>query len=76
MNERDLESTDWVELDLALLRSIEARGLLMPLDVTRDGRVIHGKRRLKCCRTLGITEIPVRILDLTPQQIEEHMLLA
>lgn len=57
----------------ALARSIDANGLLHPIVVRNmsawDGtagthELIAGERRLRACRNLGWTEIPVRVLDL------------
>jgi hypothetical protein len=42
-----------------LTASIAAEGLLHPVVVTNDGRLIAGQRRLEACRSLGWTEVPV-----------------
>jgi len=39
-------------------------GLLHPVVVTPEGRLIAGQRRLEACRQLGWTEIPVTMVDL------------
>jgi hypothetical protein len=39
--------------------SIEKNGLLSPILATKDGTVIDGHRRLKCCKELGINTVPV-----------------
>ena len=44
--------------------SIEEVGLLHPVVVTPDGRLIAGQRRLEACRELGWIDIPVTIVDL------------
>lgn len=47
----------------ALARSIEDVGLLNPITLTRDGRLVAGERRLAACRSLGWAEVPVRFID-------------
>lgn len=47
----------------ALARSIQEVGLLHPITLTRDGRLIAGQRRLEACRLLVWTDIPVRFAD-------------
>lgn len=48
----------------SLAESIAEVGLLHPVVVTPDGRLIAGQRRLEACRALGWAEIPVTIVDL------------
>lgn len=48
--------------DLSGLRtSIAARGLLHPIVVTPDNRLVAGHRRLEACRLNGMTEVPVTV---------------
>src|ERR1700676_3881163 len=47
-----------------LADSIAEVGLLHPVVVTPDGRLIAGQRRLAACRLLGWTEVPVTVVDL------------
>ena len=47
-----------------LADSIAEVGLLHPVVVTPEGRLIAGQRRLEACRMAGWTEIPVTIVDL------------
>ncbi len=47
-----------------LAESINEVGLLHPVVVTADGRLIAGQRRLEACRHLGWTEVPVTVVDL------------
>ncbi len=49
----------------ALAASIGALGLLQPLVVTPDHRLIAGQRRLEAVRRLGWTEVDVRVVELT-----------
>ena len=39
-------------------------GLLQPVVIRPDGYLIAGERRLRACRALGWSEIPVRVVDL------------
>jgi ParB/RepB/Spo0J family partition protein len=48
----------------SLAKSIDAHGLLHPVVVTPDGRLIAGERRLEAFKMLGRTEIPATVVDL------------
>jgi N6-adenosine-specific RNA methylase IME4 len=48
----------------SLARTIEAVGLLHPVVVDRNGRLIAGERRIRAMQMLGRTEIPVTRIDL------------
>lgn len=50
----------------ALAVSIKAVGLLQPPGVTPDGRLLWGECRLRACRNLGWTAIPVTVRDVEP----------
>lgn len=54
-------------MDLGDLReladSIADVGLLNPLTLTREGRLVAGQRRLEACRLLGWSDAPVRFID-------------
>jgi ParB family chromosome partitioning protein len=47
-----------------LARSISETGLLHPIVVCPDGRLIAGERRIEACKLLGWTEIPATVIDL------------
>jgi N6-adenosine-specific RNA methylase IME4/ParB-like chromosome segregation protein Spo0J len=47
-----------------LATSIEEVGLLHPVVVTPEGRLIAGQRRLEACRLLEWTDVPVTVVDL------------
>jgi ParB family chromosome partitioning protein len=48
-----------------LAASIRARGLLQPIGITKDMRLVHGERRLRACRDiLKWTEIEAAVIDL------------
>jgi len=51
-----------------LADSIAEVGLLHPVVVTPEGRLIAGQRRLEACRQLGLTEVPVTVVDLLPSR--------
>jgi len=48
----------------SLADSIAEVGLLHPLVVTPEARLIAGQRRLEACRSLGWTDVPVTVVDL------------
>src|ERR1700704_3796037 len=47
-----------------LAESIGEVGLLHPVVVTPEGRLIAGQRRLEACRLLGWSDVPVTVVDL------------
>jgi hypothetical protein len=57
----DRHRTDLGDLS-DLSASIAALGLLQPIVVTTDGRLIAGQRRLEACRSLGWTEVDVHFI--------------
>ncbi|MEO5346523.1 MAG: ParB N-terminal domain-containing protein [Magnetococcus sp. YQC-9] len=58
--------------DVAVLAdSIRDLGLLQPIGIDADNRLIFGHRRLEACRSLGWTCIPVRVID-APALLAEH----
>jgi ParB family transcriptional regulator, chromosome partitioning protein len=50
----------------SLAESIKELGLLQPIVVFADGRLIVGERRLRAVRLLGWKEIPVTIVRDRP----------
>ncbi len=51
--------------DLAgLAASIEKVGLLHPVVITRDNVLVAGERRMRACSSLGMTDIPVHVVDV------------
>jgi ParB family chromosome partitioning protein len=48
----------------SLERSIEQVGVLQPIGITRDKKLIFGGRRLQACKNIGKETIPVRIFDV------------
>jgi ParB/RepB/Spo0J family partition protein len=47
-----------------LAENIKSIGLLHPIVITPDGKLIAGARRLEACKSLGWTEIPVTVIDI------------
>jgi N6-adenosine-specific RNA methylase IME4 len=62
---------DFGDID-ALARSIESVGLLHPIVVRPDGRLIAGARRLRAFKQLGRDKIPVTVIDLDKIVLGEH----
>lgn len=64
----DIRVGDRVRKDMgdinALADSIKTHGLIHPPAVTSDGRLIAGHRRIQACIHLGMTDIPVRVIDV------------
>ena len=61
-----------------LSQSIKASGLMEPLIVVPRGdryMIIAGERRWRACEIAGITEIPIRILDVDDRKVAELSLL-
>jgi ParB family chromosome partitioning protein len=45
-----------------LAASIAAIGLIHPIPIDEDGRLLAGARRLAACKRLGLEEVEVRIM--------------
>lgn len=48
----------------SLERSIQQVGVLQPIGITSDKKLIFGGRRLQACINLGLETIPVRVFDI------------
>jgi ParB family chromosome partitioning protein len=55
-----------------LAESMATVGLLHPLVITPDNRLVAGARRLAAAQALGWQEIPVRVIDLPSMLQAEH----
>ena len=55
---RDLGDID------SLAKSIADIGLLHPIVLRSDGRLIAGERRLQACKSLGWKQVPVRVVNI------------
>jgi excisionase family DNA binding protein len=50
--------------EYAALRSdIEARGILVPIEITSAHAVVDGRHRLRAAGDLGLSEVPARVVD-------------
>jgi ParB family chromosome partitioning protein len=61
-----------------LCESIKGVGLLQPLVVRRVGerfQLVAGERRLRAAQSIGLTEVPVRVVNLNDQQLVEAALV-
>lgn len=57
----------------ALARSITTFGLNSPLIAKPDGELIAGHARLEAAKRLGLSEVPVVVIDhLTPEQVRAY----
>lgn len=56
-----------------LAESIRTTGLIHPIVITREGKLIAGERRLTACRSIGWTDIPAQYAD-TLDPLELHMI--
>jgi len=56
----------------SLVCSIREIGLLHPIVVTADRRLVAGQRRLEACRMLGWTDIPAKVVNLEDTLRAEH----
>ena len=48
----------------SLERSIERLGVLQPVGITPDKKLIFGARRVQACQNLGMETLPARIIDV------------
>jgi len=48
-----------------LAKSIQEQGLLQPIGITEDHKLVFGERRLRACELLGWDTIDVRIVNVT-----------
>ena len=56
----------------ALARNIESIGLLHPVVITPDGRLIAGARRIRAFKELGRDKIPVTVVDIEKIALGEY----
>ena len=54
---------DLGDLD-ALAASIKKIGLLHPIGIDSKYNLVFGQRRLEACKRLGLTHVPVRVIDI------------
>ena len=51
-----------------LAESIKQHGVLEPLLITSKKELIAGERRLRASKMVGLTQLPVKILDVSPSE--------
>ena len=51
-----------------LVASIQTRGMLQPLIVAPDRRLLAGRRRLEAARRAGLASVPVRVCEITTER--------
>lgn len=52
-----------------LLRSIQDNGFTQPVIVTTEGVIVDGEHRWRAAQSLGMVEIPIVRVDMTPEQM-------
>jgi len=63
--------------DNELLESIRAHGILEPILVTKDGRIISGHRRWNAAVNIGLEDVPITVSELTDElDIQEAIIEA
>src|SRR5437773_3732673 len=58
----------------AFRADIDARGLLVPIEITPEDVVLDGRQRLRAARELGLAQVPVRVIEAEDEL--EYMLRA
>jgi ParB/RepB/Spo0J family partition protein len=53
-----------------LVQSIRERGLINPIAVTPDGRIIAGEQRWRAAQAASLSSVPVRVFDADEQTVE------
>lgn len=56
----------------ALKASIAEQGVLIPIEVTADGKLLDGYQRWRACVELGIADPPKTIREIPPEQERVH----
>jgi hypothetical protein len=76
---RDLRQRRSLEADPHLEASIRRVGLINPVVVTKEFRLIAGERRWEACKAIGMTDIPIRWAEELPEsetriiELEENL---
>ncbi len=58
----------------AVANSITAYGFRQPIVVDKAGVIVVGHTRWKAAKQLGLTQVPVHVADLTPEQAKAYRL--
>ena len=57
-----------------LMKSIEAYGWTNPVLINGDMTVLAGHARLKAAQKIGLTEVPVIVLDIPPELVPANVI--
>ena len=72
--ERNAKAHPSAQVEL-IARSISEYGFNAPILISETSGIVAGHGRLLAARSLGMTEVPVVVLDhLTPEQVQEYRL--
>ncbi|ATX71657.1 ParB/RepB/Spo0J family partition protein [Spiroplasma clarkii] len=58
-----------------LAESIKLHGVIQPIIINNQNQIVAGERRCKAAKLAGLTEVPVVVLDLSSQQMEEFAII-
>ncbi|AOG61071.1 chromosome partitioning protein ParB [Spiroplasma helicoides] len=58
-----------------LAQSIERHGIIQPVIITKNNEIVAGERRVRAAKSIGLKEVPVVILELSNQQMEEFAII-
>ena len=71
LNIADIDCTGRFRADFgdltAMIESVREKGLLQPITVSQDMKLLAGERRLRACREVGLTTIPALVRPVTGQ---------
>jgi len=56
-------SSEAAEARIALSKSVRERGILTPIVVTKDGRIVSGHRRWRAAKDAGLQTVPVIVAE-------------
>lgn len=65
-NPRSIKADDFQRLK----NQIKELGLYKPFIITEDGTVLGGNMRLRACKELGITKVPVTVVDAPTDELK------
>ncbi|AHI53383.1 ParB/RepB/Spo0J family partition protein [Spiroplasma culicicola] len=58
-----------------LAESIKIHGLIQPIIINSNNEIIAGERRTRASKIAGLKEVPVIVLNVTDQQMEEFAII-
>ena len=68
---RDLTGEEFEDLKA----SISEHGIIEPVIVNQHGVIICGHQRVRACRVLGITDVPVVVREVASDEEHETLLI-